>query len=246
MISIYTFSRGRELYVRRMVESVERVGGDAPFEHHMCFQGVRPSSELLQFLAQDGRAQRIRCHFWDKNYGTGEGNNRIVPLLQGTLIMKLDEDAELRSPDFFKHVLTVHRLIPEAVFSPYPVGLIRHPGGHTGDEHFVKYAKETDTYYTFRSVPHVGGLARIAPAAVAKSIHTPYDLNENSGHEDERFAEACVKRGVPMYYLENALIVEHQESTLGQMERYPVYFAHRTDFQPSSWVQRAMKRLLMK
>jgi hypothetical protein len=207
---------------------------------------VRPSEELLQFLTENGRAKHIRCHFWDKNYGTGEGNNRIVPLLQGMLIMKLDEDAELRSPDFFQHALAVHRLVPEAVFSPYPVGLIRHPGGHSGEEHIVKYSKETDMYYTLRCVPHVGGLARIAPAAVAKSIHTPYDLNENSGHEDERFAESCVAKRIPMYYLENALIVEHQESTLGQMERYPVYFSKRTDFQQESWARRAMKRLLGK
>jgi hypothetical protein len=74
-------------------------------------------------------------------------------------------------------------------------------------------------------------MARIAPAKVAKSIHTPFDLDENSGREDNTFANACAERKTPMYYLENGIIVEHQESTLGQMARFPQYFSKRTDFQ---------------
>jgi len=61
----------------------------------------------------------------------------------------------IRSPDFFVHVMAVHKIVPNAVFSPYPVGLIGHPGGDKGERHFVKYSEETDTYYTFRCVPHV-------------------------------------------------------------------------------------------
>jgi hypothetical protein len=247
MISLYTFTRGRELYVRRLVESLEQFGGgDVAFEHHVCFQGVDASNELKHFLKAGERAEWITCHFWDRNYGTGEGNNRIVPLLNGTLIMKLDEDAMIRSPDFFAHAMTVHQLVPDAVFSPYPVGLIGHPGGDKAEGHFVKYSEKMDTYYTFRSVPHVGGMARIAPARIAKSIHCPYDLNENSGHEDEYFAQACLEMKTPMYYLENALIVEHQESTLGQMERYKKYFAVRTDFKTDSRWKSTIKKLLGK
>ncbi|MBI3853204.1 MAG: hypothetical protein HY298_23385 [Verrucomicrobia bacterium] len=226
---------------------MEQFGGSqVPFEHHICFQGVEASTELRKFLRTGQRAERIICHFWDRNYGTGEGNNRIVPLLRGALIMKLDEDAMFRSPDFFVHVMAVHKLVPDAVFSPYPVGLIGHPGGDKGERHFVKYSDETDTYYTFRSVPHTGGLARIAPARIAKGIHCPYDLNENSGREDESFAEACLETKTPMYYLENALIVEHQESTLGQMERYKEYFGGRTDFKTNSRLKWAIKRILGK
>jgi hypothetical protein len=247
VIGIYTFSRGRELYVRRLVESMEQLGGSqVTFEHHICFQGIEPSTELMKFLHAGRRTERITCHFWDRNYGTGEGNNRILPLLKAALIMKLDEDAMIRSPDFFVHVMAVHKIVPNAVFSPYPVGLIGHPGGDKAERHFVKYSEETDTYYTFRCVPHVGGMARIAPAKIAKSIHCPYDLNANSGHEDEYFAQACFEIKTPMYYLENALIVEHQESTLGQIERYKEYFGARTDFKGNSRWKSAIRKLLRK
>jgi len=73
----------------------------------------------------------------------------------------------------------------------------------------------------------VSGMARIAPAKTAKAIRCPYDLDERSGVEDVSFALACQERNVPMYYLENAIISEHQETGLGQLERYPEYYRGR-------------------
>jgi hypothetical protein len=200
----------------------------------------------MEFLQAKHRRQWVRVHLWDRNYGTGEGNNRIVPLCRGEIIMKFDEDAVIRSPEFFEHVVAIHKLVPTAVFSPYPVGLIRHVGGDKALGHLVKYSSETDTYYTLRTVEHVGGMSRIAPSSVAKAIRCPFDLDENSGREDDSFAEACMAQQVPTYYLENAIIVEHQESTLGQMERFPQYFAKRTDFKPnhSSRFRSLLGRLL--
>jgi len=242
MISIYTFTCGRELYLRRLVLSLEMNAGDSvAYEHHICFQGVKPSAELEAFLHDPVRQKTTTAHYWEKNVGTGEGNNRIVGLLNGELIIKLDDDATICSPQFLTHVMAIHRLVPDAVFSAYPVGLIRHAGGTPGTDHFVKYSAETDTYYTFRCVPHVSGMVRIAPAETAKAIRCPYDLDDRSGVEDVSFALACQERNVPMYYLENAIISEHQETGLGQYERYPEYYQGRKR-KPIKYAQTPMQK----
>jgi len=226
MISVFTFTRGREIYLDRLIQSIQSLGGSTPFEHHLCFQGVKPSRDLSRFLASIRDSYPLHIHLWEQNHGTGEGINRILPSLAGSLIQKLDEDAVIRSPDFFRHVEAVHHLVPEAVFSPYPVGLIDNPGGLLGGRkadlgRFVLYSQETDTYYTFRKALHVGGLARIGPALILKGFRWPQDLGfGHSGCEDMNFSKHCRENGIPLLYLENGLIVEHQESTLGQAQRY--------------------------
>jgi hypothetical protein len=53
-----------------------------------------------------------------------------------------------------------------------------------------------------------------------QQFYWPNDSSHAAGREDVNFSEFCGIRGIPMYYLENALVVEHQESTLGQHARY--------------------------
>lgn len=217
-ISLYTFTMGRELYLRRLVESILELGGSFPFEHVICFQGVKPSKELITFL--EG-IPFIRLVHFERNIGIAEGMNHIIPTLKGDVIGKFDDDCVIRSPRFFDHVAAINKLKPEMVFSPYPVGLIGNPGGVLSQDRAVEYSEETDTYYTFRFVNHVGGFARIAPAKVVGDWRFANDLIPGiSGNEDGQHSNKCNAAGIRMAYLENALIVEHQESTLGQHERY--------------------------
>lgn len=218
---------GRELYLRRLVESILQMSHEVlPLEHVICFQGVSPSEELRAYL---NSIPFIRIEEWPKNIGIADGMNKIIPTLRGDLICKFDEDCVLRSPDFFKHLLTVHKLKPNAVFSPYPVGLINNPGGVLSSNREVLYSKDTDTYYTIRYVHHIGGFARIAPSALVKNWSYEPDLVAGmSGNEDGQHSTKCLQNSIPMFYLENALIVEHQESTLGQHARHGKdYFGKR-------------------
>ena len=225
MISIYTLTLGREYYLKQLVTSIEDLGGAGNYEHHICFQGVKPSSDLARFLDKP----RITTHLWEDNVGIAEGMNKIIPLLHGDIILKMDDDCVLRSTNFFKHVEEVHRLHPNIVFSPYPVGLINNPGGPKGHAHVVSYGENTDTYYTLRFVNHIGGFARISPSARVKNWTFTGDLIKGqSGNEDGQHSKKCIESRIGMAYLENALIVEHQESTLGQHERYgEKYFKDR-------------------
>ena len=179
MISVYTFTMGRELYLKRLIESIRILGGNGEFEHHICFQGVTPSDEFSDYLQElYETSYPLITHFWDKNYGGCEGSNKIIPDLSGNLIFKLDDDAVLRSDNFFKHIKEIHNIIPDSIFSPFPVGLIGNLGGVVSDnanlnERFVKFSEITDYHYTFRKTIMVGGLARIAPASIIKKVKWP-------------------------------------------------------------------------
>jgi hypothetical protein len=155
----------------------------------------------------------------------------------------MDDDCTLESRDFFRHVVAIAALKPGAVFSPYPVGLLRRDGSSPAISRQVEYSAATDTFYTFRRVEHVGGLCRIAPAALVRD----WTLEENrsaSGTEDRQHSARCLAAGIEMYYLENAIIVEHQETALGQRARLSGYFERnaRAGFARESLYQRALTR----
>ena len=227
MISIYTMTMGRELYLRRLLESIKILGGTVSFEHYVIYQGVEPTSDFLDFLNK--KHSHVKLIVRKTNEGIAETMNFILPQLKGDIIIKMDDDCILRSPNFFNHVEELHEMFPNLVFSPFPVGLINNLGGPNSQQRQVAYGHKTDTYYTLRLVGHIGGFSRISPANPTKEWIFDYDKSDNaSGSEDGQHSQKCVTHGLPMAYLENALIVEHQESTLGQHARYGKnYFGKR-------------------
>jgi hypothetical protein len=217
---------GRELYLQKLVESIIlNLDNNIELEHHICFQGALPSEELEEYL---DCFKHIQLHVWPQNIGIAEGMNKIIPRLSGDLICKFDDDCLIHSRNFFKHVDEIHRIHSDLVFSPYPIGLINNPGGVLSKNHEVRYGDIMNTYYTFRYVGHIGGFARIAPAKLVKNWNFSPDLIPGmSGTEDGQHSSLCQQNGIRMAYLENAIVVEHQESTLGQHERYKNYFGER-------------------
>jgi GT2 family glycosyltransferase len=227
MISVITLTMGREKYLMDLIDSIMMQNYDESrgfFEHIICFQGSEPSDDLEAFFEHiSGVEYPLKTVMNETNEGIGFGLNKAKEHIHpdSTLVMKADDDCVLRSPDFFEHVYAVMNELQEAVISPYPVGLIGNPGGVLSNDRKVIYGEPLDTYYTLRRVNHVGGFARISPTKLFKDFDFPYDKSDTaSGWEDGHFARAMVAQGIPIYYLENALIVEHNESTLGQHARY--------------------------
>ena len=223
-ISIYTLTLGRWFYLKNLLNSLEY---DSNIEHFIVFQGVHPTDEIKELLDKP----HIIPIMLEKNIGIALAMNMVYQKITGDIIIKLDEDAKIVSRDFFTHVREINSLVPKLVFSPYPVGLINNPGGVLSKNHQVGYSKNTDTYYTTRLVNHVGGFARISPKEFTGDFvfSDDYDPSgKTSGNEDAQHSSFCNQKGFPMAYLENCLIVEHQESTLGQHKRYgDSYFKDR-------------------
>jgi hypothetical protein len=211
MISIVTVTIGRDLYLKRLIESIQQLGGSQEIEHHIVFNAYQPSKLIEDVLLS---YPHIRYDLTER-INIGGTLNLLKNKVNGNLFVKLDDDCILRSPLFFDHVVAIHKLEPLAVFSPFPVGLIGNLGGVRSDDRRVIYSEDTDTYYTLRKVSHIGGFARIAPTIYHKQMTFPIGAHD----EDDRFSKTFAHR-IPFYYLENAIIVEHQESTLGQHERY--------------------------
>lgn len=216
MFNIITITCGRPLYLTRLLESIEELAGDQlPYvKHFIYFQNDSYTPDILNCVSSEYR-KIISVKERKDVIGVGEVLNEILPHCSREYTIKLDDDAVLRSPDFLTHAKEIIALEPKAVFSPFPVGLINNLGGVPSKEHVVKFGTETNTFYTFRKVNHIGGFARIAPTDMLKSV-----TYSSAHNEDAEFSEYCRRINVPMYYMENALIVEHQESTLGQHTRY--------------------------
>jgi len=249
MISVYTFTLGRPLYLHKVLKAV--IGAAAEYEgsieHHICFQAVEPDASTVELIEQ-ARGGRLgfRIHSWSENIGISAGMNRIVPQLRGNLIIKMDDDCLIRSDDFFSHVAAIAELKPRAVFSPFPVGLVQDPGGPPAVDRHVVHSRRTDTYYTFRRVDHVGGLCRIAPSEIVRSWVMEPNVSIG-GSDDNQHSALCLAHGVDMFYLENALVVEHLESSLGQRARYGEYLTtkerSRHDYRSRSLFQRGVTRV---
>jgi hypothetical protein len=216
-------------------------------EHHICFQGVIPD-QSVHSLIESNQTKNLSyiLHEWPENIGIPNGMNRIIPKLECDWLMKMDDDCVILKNNFFVHMEAITELIPNCVFSPYPVGLIKYTGGPPGFDHKVLFSQKTDTFYCFRMVKHVGGLARIAPWHLVKDwTFDPNVGQKGKGDDDGPHSEKCLQQGINMYYLENALIVEHIESSLGQDARYGTSFKGFTeDFKYAyipQWLLRAAR-----
>ena len=235
-ISIITFTLGgRPKYLIGCLDSVftdvvTDVYNEIKVEHHLVFQGENGISEVESFLNYFNQIEsyKLIIHKWPQNIGIGAGLNKIIPQCNGNLIFKMDDDCKVVSGDFFEKVMALHTRFPNSVFSPFPVGLINSLGGVRGAAHRLWHDKNTDTIWTKRIVNHVGGFARIAPKSIYENFSFENDLISGiSGNEDGQFSSYCNLKGIEMFYLEDGLVVSHQESTLGQALRYPEYFSTR-------------------
>lgn len=237
-ISIITFYvGGRDNYLLKSVNSVlkETLLSDTDnvfYEYHIIGQGCEIPEKVINELKLTNMMLKnieFYIHKWDKNIGIGAGLNKILPLCTGDLIFKMDDDCSIVSEDFFPHAIDLFTRFPNSVFSPYPVGLINNPGGPRGFKHSV-YKKSDEQVYTRRHVTHVGGFARFAPASIIKNFTFANDLISGvSGTEDGQFSAYCVQNNIEMFYLENAMVVEHIDSTLGQIVQLPEYFKNRSN-----------------
>jgi len=238
-IEIITFTiGGRDKYLTECI---------AHIISHGRFHTKDFSPVIKQYVICQGSQAKITCEideidrlkqsFYDveiielpENIGIASGLNMIIPRLTAPIIIKMDDDCKIQSSNFFLHIMAVNKLNPNLVFSPFPVGLINNLGGpRRSADRYVQYSEEADTYYTFRPVDHVGGFARVTPLHALKGCKFEPDLKPGiSGNEDGQYSEYCREHGIKMAYLENALIVEHNESTLGQHARYgEAYFNGR-------------------
>ena len=222
---VYTFSMGRWKYLERCIKSVsrERLQYSGAIRHVVFLQGVDLPASYWHLT------QMATFIKFEHNIGIANGINIAMKSVGQEIIMKMDDDCEIIGVDFFRHAANLANKFPDLIFSPYPVGLIGNPGGVKGIDHLVHCQEDQDLFYTLRWVNHVGGLCRISPNLTKNwTLLSDLGIESASGNEDLQFSHLASSLGLKMAYLENSLIVEHQESTLGQHQRYGSnYFSGR-------------------
>lgn len=216
MISIFTNTLGREFYLKKNLKAVERsLSSNIQIEHHIIFSGCSPSNEFINFLEGLTYCSRIKIEKTQEAHSIGKNLNHAKSQAKYPLFLKLDDDAEILTSDFFDHVLEISTLKPNSVFSPFPIGLINNLGGVKAQSHEVVFSEKMDTHYTIRKTVHVGGFARVCQTELIKQIEFT-----DAHNEDVEFSNFARSKGIDLFYLENAIAVEHMESTLGQHKRY--------------------------
>jgi hypothetical protein len=238
MIDIITFTLGgRDRYLFKCLDSVyddihnQLIYNEIKVKHHLILQGADICNHIMDSLLTYKKSEcyELIIHKWPENIGIGAGLNKIIPECDGELVFKYDDDCKIVSKDFFENALSLHRKFPNSVFSPFPTGLLRSLGGPQGLNHQVWHDKFTNIVWTKRIVNHVGGFARFAPTSIMKNFQFPNDkISGISGTEDGNFSSYCNSNGIELFYLENDLIVSHQETCYGQILRYPEYFKDRS------------------
>lgn len=216
-LDIFTICTGREDYLAEQFQMLKAHRG--VFRNHIFVcNGYRPSEQTARWLRRLGSV----VHRFDERLPVGACIEGLKHHFTAEHTMKLDDDALPLGERFFDHLHALRELLPRHVFSPFPIGLLGNRGGPAitpGREHDVLYSASTKTYYTLRPVRHVGGFARIAPS----SFYRDFAFNIEGHSEDAEFSSAMNKRGVSMVYVENAFVVDHAETSLGQKKRNPAY-----------------------
>lgn len=216
MISIFTNTIGREFYLKKNLKSIEKsFNRDIQIEHHVIFCGCSPSNDFLNFLEKLTYRHLIKIETTQEIRSIGKNLNHAKTQAKYPIFLKLDDDAEILTSNFFDHILEISALKPNSAFSPFPIGLINNLGGVRAQSHEVLFSEKMNTYYTLRRTSHVGGFARICQTELIKQIEFT-----DAHNEDVEFSNFAKSKGVDLFYLENALAVEHMESTLGQHQRY--------------------------
>lgn len=211
----------RNKYLEVLLKNLKR-NSDYINKHFLVLNNVK-DSDLLPNNRHLLYSREIIKVGEDSPKSVGDILNSLKDKLSGDIIGKIDDDCELISLDFFAHLQQIYKLKPNSVISPFPVGLINNLGGPPAINREVIYGQDTDTFYTFRQVSHVGGFCRFSPREIYQQINFSDSHNEDGEH-----SAFCRSAGIPMYYLENNLICQHQESSLGQHQRYgETYFKGR-------------------
>ncbi|NTU73061.1 glycosyltransferase [Candidatus Roizmanbacteria bacterium] len=232
--SIITFTLGRTFYLHKSLVAIKEQAGkyNGIIFHHIFYQGTSIADETKALVNKNRPDNYIPIiHEWEVNVGISEGMNRAIREIKTDYVFKIDDDILLISDNFFRHIGAIIAIEPNAIIAPFPIGLITWCGGPRPINYHVKYCKGTDSYYTFRRVNVTGGGCRVVRTQILNEfLPLKNDLGHgNSGSDDDQLTILCNQRGVPIYYIENAVAFEHLESDLGQRERFHGYYQSRSD-----------------
>ena len=219
-IAVYTLTRDRLEFTQHCFQTLWANAG-APFDHFVLDNGSQDGTP--QWLKEnENKFRAVECA--PVNLGISKGSNMMLDKIFEAgayeLIIKLDNDCEVKSPYILKRIewvvgmfRTRERVI---VLSPRVEGIVRqparlsvlmYPGGKIG------------------LTAIIGGLFHIVPAEIYRRYRYPEELPLAWG-QDDHFCDWLHRQGVDTGYIED-LVVAHYLTTDGQAKKYPEYFKRK-------------------
>ena len=221
-VAVLTLTRNRLDYTKHCFASLREHAG-CEFDHFVYDNASDDGT--FPWLVAERQARRIRCLMsGTTNQGISKGLNwllREIDRLQRSglppydVIVKFDNDCELVQPDTLRDVCRL-ALEGDCLLSPRILGL-RNPPAATrrlriGDE-------------TILDVPQIGGIFLAAPAWVYDEFRYSPN-NPLHGQDDVEICWWFRGLGGTCGYVER-LEAWHYETTDGQWDRFPEYFAEK-------------------
>jgi glycosyltransferase involved in cell wall biosynthesis len=225
-VAIYTLTRDRLEYTQRSFESLrERAGYE--YSHLVIDNGSTDGT--VEWLKEESNASRLQVAFANRNLGISVASNIALevignrsPLHRPDLIVKMDNDCMIKSPDLLRRVVECFQaseqriLGPAFLLSPAVIGINKQP----------QVARHTRLgEYQINLTAIVGGLFHVLPATAYLHYRYPENLPYAKG-QDDALCNYWKQQGGEVGYID-ALMVEHMDGTDAQAEKYPEYFQRK-------------------
>ena len=215
-IAIFSLTKNRLYYTKRTLESLHNKT-HIPYDHYIIDQASTDGT--LNYLNKHKDIYNLKIYPLGINIGINRGVNFAIDRIgdEADIILKLDNDVEIETDGWLKKCINV--LSKKFVISPYVKGLINNRGGVNRYGHI----KELNIGIT----PFIGGICMIGyrDAWTKDSNGWEFPVPKHAGG-DRAFCMKLSLSGYKFGYVED-VVIKHVETTVGQIERYPSYFALR-------------------
>jgi GT2 family glycosyltransferase len=223
-IAIYTLTRDRLEYTKHCFESL-RANAGMDYDHYVLDNGSTDGT--AEWLKNQPTSDRGGCQFkvflQPENIGISAGSNMMLDEIfksEYDIIIKMDNDCEVVSENLLEQIAVVfERLRMDAtkmVLSPRVEGINKQP-------HRASYNHTAG--YRIGITAIVGGLFHVVPADIYARYRYPLDLPKAWGQDDD-FCEWLRQQNIKKGYIED-LVVNHYETTVGQVAKFPEYFERK-------------------
>jgi glycosyltransferase involved in cell wall biosynthesis len=223
-VALYTLTMNRLLYTQQLLPKAQQTAG-FPLDWYVFDQG---STDGTADWLVSQRSSFKGLVLWPENIGICAAHNAMAQMLLAQsrydLIMKVDNDCEMRTEGWLKAVVDVCAALEKGGVAAYAVS-----PRVTGIGTPVRRSKEEMIAgHRFGHTQIVGGISMGLPARTFAEFQLP----RIPGHtaDDSHICRWTRERGGIVGYIED-VEAHHFETTIGQARRFREYFAGRKDME---------------
>jgi hypothetical protein len=223
-VAVYTLTMNRLLYTEQLLPKARQTAGH-PLDWYVFDQG---STDGTADWLVSQRSNFKGLVLWPQNIGICAAHNALAQMLLAQscydLIMKVDNDCEMRTEGWLNAVVDVCLAFEEKGIPAYAVS-----PRVTGIGTLVRRSREESVAgHRFGHTQIVGGISMCLPARTFAGFQLPGIPGHTA--DDSHICRWTKERGGIIGYIED-VEAHHFETTIGQARRFPEYFAGREDMQ---------------